>query len=279
MAIVNTTLNVGLLSIPVGLSKVAEMKEPTFDRASKNGNAIARIEVDSVTGERLGDEEGDIIKGVFEDAKSKTGFKEIPAEKILEINEATKIEEFNIDAFVPLAEVPFERAVGCYMVKVQKGANAKPLKILHDALLASGKAGVFKLALRSRQQPAVIYAKNGGLFVNTLVFAQDFTRGATAGEQLAAVAVEPKMVAVAVDLIENMTTTVAESLDTFQDDVRDLREQLIQDALAGKKIAAPKKAAKKAVAASDEDPLMAALKASVAESGKKASSKKAAVAA
>src|SRR3954464_9697729 len=108
MAVVNTTLEVGLLTVPVGLEKVAETKEPSFDRATKNGNAVARIEVDSVTGERLESSE-DIVKGGGEDAKSKTGFKEIPADKIAEINEATKIESFAVDSFVPLAEVPFER--------------------------------------------------------------------------------------------------------------------------------------------------------------------------
>lgn len=265
MAVVNTTLEVGLLSVPIGLEKVADKKEPSFDRATKNGNPIARVERDAVTAEVV-DDEWPAVKGVWEDPKGKTGFREIAAELIEEINEATKIEAFQVDHFIPLEDVPFERAVGCYFVKAQRGANPKPLKILAEALKASGRAGVFKLTLRSRQQPAVVYAKNGGLFVNTLVFAEDFTRGLSAGDQLAEVDADPKMVAVAVDLIENLGAG-REALDALADDVRPLRDGLIADALAGKKIAKPEKAAAKKPAAGD-DPLMAALQASVKESGK-----------
>lgn len=265
MAVTNTTLSFGMLSVPIGLDKIAEKREPSFDRATKNGNAIERIERDAVTAEVVG-EDFPAVKGVFEDPKSKTGFREIAAELIKEIEEATKLDAFEIEAFVPLADIPFERAVGCYYIKPQKGVNPKPLRILYDALKASEKAGVFKLTLRSRQQPAVVYAKNGGLYVNTLLFAEDFKKAEHVGDVLADVKAEPQMVALAVDLIENMSAGV-EALDSMTDDVRPLREKLVADALAGKKVTAPAKA--KAKAAPAEDALMAALKASVKQSGEK----------
>src|SRR3954452_13882791 len=105
--VTTTTLTVGMLSVPIGLEKVADKKEPTFDRATQNGNAIKRTEMDSVTGEAVG-EEWPAVRGVFADAKGKTGFTEIPAEKIEEIEAATKIEEFRIESFIDLAALPTE---------------------------------------------------------------------------------------------------------------------------------------------------------------------------
>jgi DNA end-binding protein Ku len=267
MAVTNTTLTVGLLAVPIGLEKIADAKEPTFDRATKNGNAIARIERDSVTAEVIS-EDFPVVRGVFENPKDKTGFREIPAEKIEEIEAATKIEEFAIEAFVPVEDLPVERFTSCYFVRAQKGVNAKPLRVLYDAMKASGKAGVFKLALRTRQQPAVIYAKNGGLYVNTLVYAGDFGKAKQASEQLEAVEADPKMTAVAVNLIDQLSSTVEDSLDQLADDALPLREKLIQDALAGKEIKAPKKGAKPKVEAEEKDPLLAALERSVAMGAK-----------
>lgn len=264
MAVTNTTLTVGLLAVPIGLEKIADTKEPSFDRATQNGNAIARIERDSVTAEVIS-EDFPVVRGVFEDPKGKTGFKPIPDEKIAEIEAATKIEEFAVEAFVPVEDLPTERFTSCYFVRAQKGVNAKPLRVLYDAMKASGKAGVFKLQLRSRQQPAVIYPKNGGLYVSTLAWAESFTKAKQASEQLDAIEADPKMTAVAVNLIDQLTSTVEDSLDKLSDDLVPLRASLIEAALAGKPIKAKKGTKVKAPEVEDKDPLLAALEASVSQ--------------
>lgn len=284
MAVVTTTLEVGAVIVPVGLNKVAERKEPSFGRATQNGNAIERVERDKVTHEELDAESFPAVPGVWDDEKAKTGFHPIQRDLIDMIEAETKLDSFAVTDFIDIEDVPFERAVGCYFLTAQKGVNPKPLRLLYDALKATGKAGVFKLVLRSRQQPAVIYAKNGGLFVNTMVWAEDFTpKAARAGEQIEAIASDPKMLAVAVSLIEALASG-PEALDALTDDLRPKRDALIAEALAGKQPTTKKKAPAKKVAEGD-DPLMAALKASVADAGQKkakttrTSSKKAAVAA
>lgn len=286
MAVVSTTLEVGAVIVPVGLNKVAERKEPTFGRATQNGNPVERVERDKVTHEELDSETFPAVYGVWDDEKTKTGFHPIPQDLIDMIEGETKLESFAVTDFIDYADVPWERAVGCYFLTAQKGVNPKPLRLLYDALKTTGKAGVFKLVLRSRQQPAVVYAKNGGLFVNTMVWAEDFTpKAARAGEQIEAIASDPKMLAVAVSLIEALASG-PEALDALTDDLRPKRDELIAEALAGKKPTAKKKAPAKV--AEGDDPLMAALKASVADAGAKkakttkttrTSSKKAAVAA
>lgn len=280
MSVTNTTLQFGLVAVPVGLDKVAESKDVKFDRASKNGNAAKQQYVDSVTGELL---EGadDFKHGVWEDPKNKVGFREIAADVIAEIEVATKLDALEIETFIPVADVPFERAVGCYFVKPQKGTPAaKSLRLLYEALRKTKRAGVFKLVLRSRQQPAVVYAKNGGLYVNTLVWGEDFAAGVKRAEEvLASAEVEGKAVELATNLIEQMAGTV-EDLDKLTDDVRPLRESLIADALKGKKVAA-KKAAAPAPAAADglAEALEASILAQASGKKKKASSARAKVAA
>lgn len=265
MAVVNTTLEVGMLSVPVGLNKVAESKDVKIDRASQNGNKIKRVERDELTSEVV--ESDDVQRGVFAD----DGFKPIPADALEEIELATKIDTFAIEEFVSLEDVPFERATSCYFIAPQKGVNAKPLRILYEALKASGKAGVFKFVLRSRQHAAVLYAQNGGLYVNTLVWAEDWTRAKRAQESLDGIEVDPKMVALAVDLIDNMTEG-REAIDALTDDLRPLKQQLVDDALAGRKVKAPEK--KKVAVADAGDALEQALRASLAESGKKKAANK-----
>lgn len=259
MAVTNTTLTFGLVSVPVGLDKVADDNEVKLDRASAAGNPVKRQDLDAVTGEILEGKEA-FAHGVWEDPKNKLGFHEIGAEVIAEIDAATKVEALEIEKFIPLSEVPFERAVGCYFVKTQKGIAAKPLRLLYEGLRKSKRAGIFKLVLRSRQQPAVVYAKNGGLYVNTLVWAEDFASGVKRAEEvLAAADVDAKAVELAVSLIEQMSGTV-EDLDALTDELRPLRAGLIEDALKGKKIVAH---TKKAAPAPATDSLAEQLEASI----------------
>jgi DNA end-binding protein Ku len=276
MAVKNSTLTFGLVSVPVGLDKVADDNEIKLDRASAAGNPVKRQEIDAVTGEILEGKDA-FARGVWEDPKNKVGFHEIAAEVVAEIDAATDIEAFEIEKFIPLSEVPFERAVGCYFVKAQKGVAAKPLRLLYEGLRKTKRAGIFKLVLKTRQQPAVVYAKNGGLYVNTLVWAEDFTSGVKRAEDaLASADVDTKAVELAVSLIEQLSGDVTD-LDALSDDIRPLRAALIEDALKGKKIAAPKKAAAPTPASDGlMDQLEASILANAGTKGKKASSKAAA---
>jgi DNA end-binding protein Ku len=233
-SITNTTLCVGLLVVPVGLKKMSESTDVRLDRASKDGNPIGRTEVDKVTGEVV--MPGDAQYGKYEDAKAGTGFRPISKDDIAAIEAETSIDTFDIEKFIPLADVPFERVQEAYYIVPQVGVSAKPLRLLHDALAKTKTAGVFKLVLRTRQHLAVIYAKNGALYINTLTFASDFRRASEAREVIAATEKPTAaMAAVAVDLIEAYTAT-GDVIDTFADDLIPLKHKLVAQALAGKKL-------------------------------------------
>lgn len=284
-AIANTTLEFGVVSVPVALRKVSENGDLALDTASPDDNARVQRYVDSVTGADCTDN-AICKKGVFmskpdkDDRSTWHDFREIPKETLAEIKEETKIETIEILGFLPQSEVPFERALGCYYLAPQKGQTsaAKPLKLLREALAETGKAGVLKLVLKDRQRPAVVYAKDGGLYVNTMVWAEDFKEAAQAAEVLEAVAQpEAKMVALAVDLVDGMSVDRA-VLDGLSDDYRPKLLSLYEAALAGEEIAVTEKVEKEKV---ETDNLEALLQASIKQAKPKGKGKpkKAAVAA
>jgi Ku protein len=256
----NTTLTVGLLTVPVALRKVTQKQDVKLDRATAAGNRVKRIEVDAVTGEVV---DGEFRHGRFDGDT----FHAIPESAIVAIEEETKIESFAIEHFVPLKDVPWERVQDAYYIAPQsKVGSVKPLKLLHAALAKSKKAGAFKLTLTKRQYPAIIYASNGGLIVNTLAFAADFTQVHEADEAIANAEVKPAEVALAVQLIE-ANASDADVIDTFEDDLVALKQRLVDEALAGRTITTKAKAP---VAPSPSgDLLMESLKASIAETQKK----------
>jgi DNA end-binding protein Ku len=276
MAQKNTTLEVGPLSVPVSLTKISVRSDVKIDRASKNGNKIKRQEIDSVTGEVL--EGSDVKKGVYEDPKKGSGFREIKVSDLDAIEAETQIDAFTVEKFIPLSEVPWERTQAAYFLGPQSDmpGGAKALKLLYEALKKSKKAGVLKITLTSRQYAAVVYAKNGGVILNTLAFAADFKKVSQASEALAGVEIANKqMVGLMTEFIETLTTEPT-CLDEMEDDLVALKQKLVDDALAGKKIQRTAKPKAKQ-ASSGDDALMDALRASAlkakrdkASSGKKA---------
>jgi Ku protein len=227
----NTMLEIGALIVPVKLEKISVRTDVKLDRASERGNKIKRIEMDAVTGEEC----LDFKQGVFENPKEGTGFREIPAEALEAIKDQTTLETFEIEHFVPVKDLPTERFSDTYYLAPQKGVNPKPLKLLHQALKRTKKAGVFKLTLTSRQYLAALYAHNGALIVNLMHFSGDFKKANQAGEALASVEVDPKQVALACDLIEARSSD-ADVIDTFEDDLVPLKQSLVDAALAGKTV-------------------------------------------
>lgn len=254
----NSTLTVGTLVVPVALKKISDKKEVAIGRAI-NGHKIARKEIDSVTGEVVTPDA--IQRGVWE---NDTVFKEIAADAIEAIEEATKLDEFAINTFIPYAAIPWERGSETYFLAPQKGKggpqSARAMKLLQKALLKSKRAGVMKVCLTKRQYLAVLHAKGKRLYVTILAWSEDWTQASEADDALAGITVEAAHVDMAVQLIEALSTDDVEAaLNTPTDSLRAERAKLIEDALAGKAVKPRgKKAAPKA-----DDSLMAALEASL----------------
>jgi DNA end-binding protein Ku len=255
--VLNTTLDFGVISIPVALRKVGTKADVRLDRASLNGNRIGRQEIDKETGEILDRES--IQYGVWDGDE----FRPIPQDAIDAIEAATKIENFEIDYFVPLKDIPWERATAAYYLAPQRDVKiVKPLKLLAEALAKTKRAAALKLCLDKRQYPAVIYEKDGGLFVNLLSFASDFREANEASEALAGVATVKAELDLAVQLVQAQSAE-AEVLDSFEDDLVPEKQRLVEAALGGKKLTTLRDRKKPKPAA--DDMLAKQLEASIAQ--------------
>jgi Ku protein len=259
----NTTVTVGLLTVPVALRKITQKQDVKLDRASAAGNKIKRLEVDSVTGEVIDTEA--VQHGKFDGET----FHPISAAAIETIEAETKIDAFEIEDFIPLADVPFGRVIDAYYLAPQaKSGGAKPLRLLYESLRKTKKAGVFKLTLTKRQYLAVLYADNGGLIVNLLSFADDFRQASEADEAIATAEVKPAEIAMAVELVNTLADlTEPGVIDSFSDDLVALKQRLVDEALAGRTLTVSGKPAP--AVATGPDVLMESLKASVAAAAKK----------
>lgn len=234
----NSTLQLGIFSIPVALHKVIDPKEVTFERAGASGGSIKREETEQVVEKATGEvtavpvEREEIQYGVTDHMGE---FHAIDQSEIDAIDEATKLDVFEIEAFVPLKDVPWERGLETYYLAPQSKAGpmgATPMNIIRTALLKEKVAGVMKIGLTKRQYLAVVYAKGKALYVQKLAWSEDWTR-ADHANVFEGVKADPKAVALAIDLIrEYKAEDTQAALDNPRDDLRVLRARLKEQALA-----------------------------------------------
>lgn len=271
-----TTLELGAeggFQIPVSLKKIRQTQDVSLDTATAGGTPTGTKPVDLMTGKLLEEVDLPLKKGVYRYKPKKTDkttwsdFVEILPEDLAVIDDATHIENFVIDHFIPLKDVPFERVMDAYFLAPADGHNVKPLVLLAKVLRKTKKAGAFKLVKTSRQYLAVVYEKDGGLIVNTLAYAGDFAAVREAAEALErqGTKVKPAEVEMGVQLIETLAAD-ADVLDSFEDDLIPLKADLVERALKGQEL--PKRARKAQTPVAD-DGLEARLRESIAQASSK----------
>lgn len=247
-----TTLEIGepgsAFSIPVTLKKIKTASDVSLDTATQFGEPTGTTPVSAATDRVLEEVDLPLQKGVFKskpvkgDKRTWGDFAPISADDLATIEEATKIEAFTVEHFIPLADVPMERVTDAYFLAPASGMGAKPLVLLARAMKKRKVAGVFKMVKTSRQHLAVVYEKDGGLIVNTLAFAQDFGAVREAAEELNGqkVTISKAEQAQAEKLVELLAAD-GSVLDRFEDDLIPLKSDLVERALAGKALPKQKK--------------------------------------
>jgi non-homologous end joining protein Ku len=271
-------LEVEEVRVPVALQGASEKRDVTFGRATPEGEKIARIDVpdpgpdaetltvDPIRRDKNGriiqaQYDGEPLRGVWDG----DSFIEITTSEIEEIERLTTLDALTIQEFVPLDEIPWERAVASYFLAPAKGSGMGMLRVLaglREAMEEANVAAVGKLMPKSRQKLAIIYPSHGGLMVTCLAYANTFQQvldGAAAFDDVVA---NEQVVDLFGSLIEAKSAEVA-ALDEYRDDLIDLRANLIETVRMGEPVTPSK--TEKVVAPSESDKLMAALEASVAE--------------
>ena len=253
-AIWSGAISFGLVNVPVKLYTATSPKTVRFNQlSSKTGARIKQKRVDPTTDEEVPYE--DIVKG-YEITPDR--FVVISNEELDALDpRATKT--IDIEEFVDLAEIdPIYYDHNYYLAPTAGGAKA--YRLLLDAMRESGKVGIGKVVIRSKQQLCALRPTGDVLTLTTMLWGDEVLspdRLDEIGEIEEAQATDREL-KMAEQLIASLSSEFAPQ--KFKDEYREQVLALIERKAAGEEIAVQPQAEEPAAAPD----LMAALEASLA---------------
>lgn len=158
--------------------------------------------------------------------------------------------------FVPAEQVDTILYDKAYYLEPEAIAT-KPYLLLRDALSASHRVALVKVALRQREQLATLRVREGVLVLNTMLW-PDEVRAASFDFLDSDVRVRPQELVMATSLVESMAADFKP--EEFHDGYREALQAVIDAKASGRQVVTPPEAEPAPSAAVD---LMAALRASV----------------
>lgn len=237
-AIWRGSISFGLVQIPVGLYRADAEQDLHFTMLDKKDHAKVRFErKNSVTGKSIAWK--NIVKG-FE--VERDTYVILTDEDFVQANVKSS---GNIDIldFVAEAEVDAAYFIKPYFLLPQ-GKDAKTYVLLREVLRQSGRVGVAKIVLRTRQHLALVRTCGAGLMLSLLRFPHELRPADTFkfppnGKKAAGIS--EREMNMAASLVESMTASFAP--DGYRDDYHDDLMALIarKRRAGGKKLAAPAK--------------------------------------
>jgi DNA end-binding protein Ku len=255
-AIWSGAISFGLVNIPIKLYAAVSRKTVHFNQLdSRTGARIKLKKVSAADGDEVPSEV--IVKG-YELASGE--YVTVGDDELASLDpEASRT--IDIEEFVDLVDIDPLFYDSAYYVAPDK-ATLKPYALLCQAMEESGKVGIARFVMRSKQYLCAVRPKDGALVLSTMVYADEVNDPAEIGEiaGLEDVEVTKKELEMARQLIASLSDDF--DADRFEDTYRNRVLDLIEQKAAGKtEIVAPP-------AALTEDKvidLMAALEASVKE--------------
>jgi DNA end-binding protein Ku len=253
-AIWSGSVSFGLVSVPVKLYSAVSRKTVRFHQLhAADGVRIQQKRVCPADGEEVAYE--DIVKG-YEITPDR--YVTIEPEE-LEALDPKATRTIDIEEFVDLAEIdPIFYDHSYYLAPTAGGAKA--YRLLLDAMRESGKVGIGKVVIRSKQQLCALRPTEGVLTLTTMLFG-DEVLAADRLDELDAIGeaeATDRELAMAEQLIDTLSAEFEPT--KYRDEYRERVLDLIERKAAGEEIAvAP--ALEEPSAAPD---LMAALEASLA---------------
>jgi DNA end-binding protein Ku len=253
-AIWSGAISFGLVNVPVKLYSATSPKTVRFHQlSSKTGARIKQKRVDQSTGEEVEYEE--IVKGY---ELSPDRYVRIEPEELDALDvKATKT--IDIEEFVDLSEIdPIYYDHSYYLAPTTGGAKA--YRLLLDAMGESGKVGIGRLVLRSKQQLAALRPTGEVLTLTTMLWGDEVLAPDRMDEldSVAEAEATPRELKMAEQLIESLSAHFEP--DKFHDEYRERVLDLIERKAAGEEITVQPQAEEPAAAPD----LMAALEASLA---------------
>ena len=259
-AIWKGAVSFGLISIPVRLFRATEERDVAFHQVRRSdGSRIRYKRVAAADGEEVA--YADIAKGY-----------ELPGGETVVLTDddladlpLTSSRAIEVEAFVPLEQVDpiyFERS---YYLEPEGPQALKPYALLRDALEASGRVAIVKVALRRREQLAAVRVRDGVFVLETMLWPDEIRppEFAFLDED---VKVRPQELSMAGSLIESLASDFDPT--QYTDAYREAVEEVVRAKVEGHEVVTPPGAEEEGEGGEVVD-LMAALRASV-DAAKKA---------
>lgn len=249
------SISFGLVSVPVKLFSAVSRKSVSFNQIDSRSGSRIRYKKVSAADETEVPAEA-IVKGY-----------ELPSGQYVLVDDAElsaldpeASRSIDIEEFVDLADIDPIFYDAAYYVAPDK-ATTKPYALLARAMEETGKVGVARFVMRSKQYLAAIRPKDGKLLLSTMVYADEINDTADIKEFEAVESAElnEKELAMAKQLVESLAGEFQP--EQFHDTYREKVLELIERKASGETglVEAPEPAAPEKVV-----DLMAALEASVA---------------
>ncbi len=226
-AIWSGAISFGLVNIPIKLYAAVSRKNVSFNQLdSRTGSRIKLKKVSAADGEEVPAEV--IVKGyeLSSGAYVTVGDDELAA---LDPQASRTID---IEEFVDLADIDPLFYDSAYYVAPDK-ATAKPYALLTQAMEESGKVGIARFVMRSKQYLCAVRPKDGALVLSTMVYADEVNDPKEIAEiaELEDVKVTKKELDMARQLIASLSEDF--DVDRFEDTYRNQVLGLIERKAAG----------------------------------------------
>ncbi len=224
-------ISFGLVTIPVGLYSATENLTPKFKMLRQaDGSPIRYRRVAESDGQEVAWD--DIVRG-YEFEKGR--YVVFTDDELQTAGAGAGAKSVEVLQFVDESEIdPIHYKSSYYLAPEKSGAKA--YRILLDALDASGKIGLAKVALRDKQYMATVRPKDGVLVLETMYW-PDEIREATFEELGAEIEVRDEEVQMANMIIDNLTRPY--DPQEWKDQTRETIEELARKKVEGEEIVAP----------------------------------------
>ena len=248
------SISFGLVNIPVKLHTATENKDIKLRQLHKECNTPINYQK-VCSGCKKEVQSEDIVKA-YEYSKNK--FVVLDDEELEKLKKENEDKAVEIIDFVKLEEIDpiyFERS---YFMAPDSGGG-KAYSLLRKALMESGKIGVAKIMIRSKEQLAVVRVFEDLLVMETIHFPDEVRSAKDVPNIPSEPVVVQKELDTALMLVDQLTTTFEP--EKYTDDYRTALMELIEEKKTGKQTITVSD--KQPVAPSNVTDLMSALQASL----------------
>lgn len=233
-ATASTSINFGVINVPVQLFKATKSNDVRFNMCAPDGSPVEQVY------RKKGTEE---IVGTAKDCgKAIDGF-QIDPDVVKAIDSECKLEDgkdlkkLNISSFIPLDKVPFNRVTNWYYVgNDPKNGNPEALATIVKAMEQKNLAAVTKWVPKTRQEMLVLFVQDGLLYAVAVSFAADIQEAPATVTDVAKFKAEDEVVEAASAFIDMKVDESAADLDTMQDGAVAKRMELVEAVKQGEAI-------------------------------------------